>query len=165
MFLSKFNTIFSTISTLTLLGTSPVCFANLSEMTGTWVGTGVAFSLEGEHLADYEFEIVGTLQTDGSLATKTAVTVNHTPIQDFTMTFRETPKGYSMIADQGSGGMVCLGDGICEGYFGDTKGNGFALTDIQDGPNSFRSIKAELQNFKAVRFFREKRSRASGLSR
>jgi hypothetical protein len=140
--------------------TSLTAQASVANMVGTWNGTGTVYSLAGENQGTYAVQIVDTLQTDGSVDSNTSVAVPGSADKQVDFTFRDTAKGFSMSSPQGSGGATCFEKGLCEGYVGDSVGNGVAFTLIIDGPNNYRLLKTELQSFKATRAFLEKYTRA-----
>lgn len=133
-----------------------VAQASVSGMVGTWEGSGTAYTLEGDAQGSYGVELVDTLQSDGSVASAVTVSIPGQAALNFEYIFQDTPKGFSILSDEGSGGTVCLDTNLCEGYVGDDSGNGTALTLIIDGPTSFRSLKTELKGWKATSFSYEK---------
>jgi hypothetical protein len=135
--------------------------ADVSKMVGTWNGSGAVFSLDGEKQADYALQMVDTLQSDGSVSSRVDIQSSGAPDEEIDLTLKNTPNGVSMSSSHGSGGMVCVEKGLCEGYFGDANGNGVAMTLILDSPDHFRSLKTELEGFKAVRLFSENYTRVS----
>lgn len=149
-----------TILALITLATCASAQASVTSMVGTWNGTGQVYALDGTSQGSYAVQLIDTLQNDGSIESKVDVAIPGAPNKQFDMVLRDTGKGFTMNSTDGSGGFTCLEKGLCEGYYGDAQGNGVAMTLIVDSPNSFRSLKTELQGFKAVRLFLEKYTRA-----
>jgi hypothetical protein len=152
----KCNLVFLALSALTWTAAQ----ASVTDMVGRWNGTGTTYSLQGDNQGTYAVQLTDTLQQDGSVTNVVDVAVPGSPNKEFDYVLRGTKKGFSMTSAQSSGGATCLDKGLCEGYFGDTSGNGVAITFIFDGPNNFRALKTELQGFQATRFFLEKYTRA-----
>lgn len=65
-------------------------------------------------------------------------------------------KGWSTQCQNGSGGGLCFGDGLCQSYIENASGQAFATTVIMDKDNSMRLLRTELANGEAVHFFRER---------
>jgi hypothetical protein len=130
--------------------------AGVAEMVGTWNGTGASYSLQGDSEGTYAIQMADTLQSDGSVASTINVAIPGQPGKEIDSVIRNTKKGFSMTSTQSSGGATCLEKDLCEGYFGDSAGNGVAITFIFDHSNSFRALKTELQGFQATRFYLEK---------
>jgi hypothetical protein len=134
--------------------------ANVAGMAGTWNGTGTSYTLTGDNQGDYAVQITDTLQADGSILSSVEVAIPGNASKQYEMQFKDSGKGFTMSSAQGSGGATCLERGLCEGYFGDSSGNGVAITIIVDDANHYRSLKTELQGYRATGFALEKYTRA-----
>lgn len=129
--------------------------ANVSNMVGTWHGSGAVFSLGGAPEGEYTVRLDDTLQADGSVASSVTVTASGTPDKHFDQILRDTQGGFSIQSPLGSGEATCVGEGLCEGYLGDATGNGTAITTVRDDADHIRILKTELRSFHPTRFYRE----------
>ncbi|MGZ3688832.1 MAG: hypothetical protein ACXWP5_11485 [Bdellovibrionota bacterium] len=145
---------------ITFIGGAKAARADVAKMLGTWNGTGATYSIDGTEEGEYQVQLVNVPGAQGGVDSSITVTIPNYKTLHFTQTMRDTPKGFSITSDQGSGGALCVGEGLCEGFLGQD-GNGIAMTTISDGPDTLRILKTQLENGKAVRIMREKYVRAA----
>ena len=145
-----------TASTLTLALVSSAK-ASVIDSAGTWYGSGAVYSLEGKALGDYRVEMANTLTSPREMKSEITVTrLDGTLIQRLNQTIKDTDHGFTSDSEQGQGGGFCLGEGMCMSYVGSQTARAFASTLVVDPPSALRILRTELQNGKAVQFYREK---------
>ncbi len=139
-----------------MLGTSHLAFAKTVQ---TWQGPGSTFDLQGQVTSSYELTVENT-KNEGQTDTRVTIAFpDGRKIEKQCLMTEKTKESWTVQCDHGNGGGQCFGEGLCISYEADANGHAFATTIIVDGENDMRLLRTELQDGKAVRFFREKLQR------
>lgn len=124
--------------------------------TSVWKGEGALFGTNGTNQGEYELTVTNTKNgdvTESKIHIKTA----EGSVIDMQCTNTAADNGsWSSQCNHGKGGGSCFGEGLCISYLDSGSGKAFATTVVMDGASDMRLLRTELQNGKAVRFFREK---------
>ena len=142
-----------------LLGivTANVTVASITEGAGTWKGQGLVFGLDGKIAGSYKYTAINTAVGDDELLTHVVVKLPDGTQEEYDQKMKDTSEnGFVIESKEGHGGGYCFGDGLCESYLDMGQGHGIAINMIMDGKKRMRILKTDLQDGKAVRFFREK---------
>ena len=88
--------------------------ASVTNMAGTWSGTGTFFDANYKKQGEYKISMVGTKTSDTAVAIKGTVTMSDGKTEDFTETLQDTATGFTMENKIGKGTGICLGMGILQ---------------------------------------------------
>ncbi len=143
-----------TILTLALaLTLSRAAFA---QNTDVWTGPGSLFDVQGKSLGNYNL-VVERTKSGSQILSLITVTLPDGAIQKQQCSITETSAtAWKSECDHGKGGGHCFGEGLCISYEENSMGRAFSTTIVMDGADNMRLVRTELQNGRAVRFFREK---------
>lgn len=126
--------------------------------TDIWKGQGSVFGTKDETQSNYELTVKNTHKGERTDSEITVQLPNGTQI-NLTCTNNSDSHGksssWSSECSHGKGGGRCFGEGLCISYLEDASGKAFATTIAMDGPSKMRLLRTELQNGKAVKFYRE----------
>jgi hypothetical protein len=144
------------MKTLLLIAGLLVSSSSFAASTDVWEGPGALFDVKGNPTGTYQL-VVENNKTDSLTLTNIVITLPDGSTQKEQCTMTETSdRGWVSKCGFGSGGGSCFGDGMCIDYEADSSGHAFATTLVMDGANDMRLLRTELQDGKAVRFYREK---------
>ncbi|MBK9321612.1 MAG: hypothetical protein IPM97_01410 [Bdellovibrionaceae bacterium] len=130
--------------------------------TDIWEGSGALFDLQGTETGKYDL-VVENSKNGSQIQSNVTVTLPDGTTQKHQCLLTGTgQKGWKSECDNsdsigaGNGGGQCFGEGLCISYDEHSTGKSYATTIIMDGSTDMRLLRTEVQNGKAVRFFREK---------
>ena len=124
--------------------------------TTIWKGEGALFNINGKSEGQYELTVTNNKTGDVTESNIQIKTANGSVIDLQCTNTAGKDESWSSQCGHGKGGGRCLGEGLCISYLEESSGKAFATTIAMDGPTDMRLLRTELQNGKAVRFFREK---------
>ncbi|MBK7959922.1 MAG: hypothetical protein IPK04_01035 [Bdellovibrionales bacterium] len=124
--------------------------------TDIWEGPGALFDLQGKETGKYDLVVVNA-KNGSQIRSNITVTLPDGSVQRHQCLMTETSHdGWQSKCDNGDGGGHCFGEGLCISYVEDTTGKSYSTTIVMDGSVDMRLLRTELQDGKALRFFREK---------
>lgn len=124
--------------------------------TSVWKGEGALFGINGTSQGEYELTVTNTKSGDVTESNIHIKTAEGSVIDLQCTNTAGSEDSWSSLCGHGKGGGSCFGEGLCISYLDSGNGKAFATTIVMDGAADMRLLRTELQNGKAVRFFREK---------
>jgi hypothetical protein len=124
--------------------------------TSIWKGEGSMFNQTGTNVGQYELTVTNNKNAEVTESKIQIKTANGNLIEMLCTNTENKDGGWASICGQSKGGGRCFGEGLCISYSEDGNGKAYATTIVMDGASDMRLLRTELENGKAIRFFREK---------
>jgi hypothetical protein len=128
--------------------------APASPIATTWTGHGAVVGLDGEELSLFDVTVTERHLDDQRIEIRGEVTLadgRRIPIEQERI---GSEQRFRLETNQGTGGGLCFGEGLCQTYEDVGGGKAFASTLVVDG-GRLRILTTELAQGRAVRFTRQ----------
>jgi len=129
--------------------------ASQCSLAEVWEGSGALFNLQGKLESTYELTVENTKNEEG-VHSKVTITLPDGTVKTNQCLNTHEEEGWKSTCEQGTGGGLCFGEGLCISYLEDVAGNAYSTSIIFDGESDMRLLRTGLKDGKAVNFYREK---------
>lgn len=123
--------------------------------TDIWKGQGTVFGFKNDVQSNYDLIVKNTKNGEKTASEILILLPDGNNINLSCTNNTSSDNSWTSDCTQGQGGGRCFGEGLCISYLENKNGKAYATTIVMDGPKKMRLLRTELQNGRAVKFYRE----------